>query len=514
MSTESNPRYDAIPYESHPHELSHPSCLASVATLFGMQPPALENARILELGCASGGNLLPIAQTLPSCNFFGIDSSRRQIADGQALVSGSGLSNVELRQASILDVDESYGHFDYIICHGVYSWVDGPTQQRILQLCSERLTPSGVAYISYNTYPGWRMLEMLRDMMLFHARRFEDPRRQIAQARALLEVLSKTVPQTDDPYGMLIRRECEQLRQRSDSYIYHEHLEESNSPVYFHEFVDRATAVGLQFLGEADLRSMLSDQLPEEAQAALREVATNLVYAEQYMDFFRNRTFRRTLLCRAGIPLTRKLSAQQITPFHFACALRPHTKFSTIKDNEAMHFEGPGWPSVTVSAPVAKATLLCLRESWPEHVSFAELEQRVRARLEMQTATKEWSIAYADMLWNWFRKRVVSMTIAAPRCVARPGKYPLGSAFARLQARSGSPLLTNLLHRPVRLHPIDATILTWLDGSRDREQLLALLQQEGPKHAQSAGVQTAVAAWPERLQTALDVLSEAALLCG
>ncbi|HEY5957154.1 MAG TPA: class I SAM-dependent methyltransferase, partial [Polyangiaceae bacterium] len=400
MPTESNPRYDQIPYESHPHELSHPSWLASVGALFGMQLPSLERARILELGCASGGNLLPVAESLPESTCLGVDLSQRQIADGQRLLNASKLRNVELRQGSILDIDESYGQFDYIICHGVYSWVDKPTQQRILELCSSRLTPNGIAYISYNTYPGWRMLEMLRDMMLFHARRFDDPRKQIAQSRALLEVLAQAVPDQDNPYGMLLRRESEQLRQRSDAYIYHEHLEESNDPVYFHEFVKRATASGLQFLGEADLRAMLSDQLTPEAQAALREVGTNLIYAEQYMDFFRNRTFRRTLLCRAGVALNRKLSGQQVKPFHFGCALRPHSKFSNLNDHEAVRFEGPGWPTVTVSAPTAKATLLCLRDCWPEHLAFDELEKRVLDRLSMPAPTEELTMAYADMLWN------------------------------------------------------------------------------------------------------------------
>src|SRR5262245_10234755 len=120
--------YDEMPYDSYPYIQTHPSRLAVIATLFGMNPPAVEKCRVLELGCASGGNLIPMAEMLPASEFVGVDLSGRQIADGQRIVDALGLSNITLRHASILDVDESYGPFDYVICHGVFSWV--PDQVR------------------------------------------------------------------------------------------------------------------------------------------------------------------------------------------------------------------------------------------------------------------------------------------------------------------------------------------------------------------------------------------------
>ena len=104
-------------------------------------PRRSNRCRVLELGCTDGGNLLPMAATLPRSSFLGIDLSGRQIAAGQKMIERLGLENVELRQMDIADVGEDFGTFDYIICHGVYSWVPPPVQDKILEICARRLAP-------------------------------------------------------------------------------------------------------------------------------------------------------------------------------------------------------------------------------------------------------------------------------------------------------------------------------------------------------------------------------------
>ena len=70
--TGSSYSYDEIPYESYPFAQSHPDRLATLATLFGMKPQPIDDCRVLELGCASGGNLIPMAACLPGSKFVGI----------------------------------------------------------------------------------------------------------------------------------------------------------------------------------------------------------------------------------------------------------------------------------------------------------------------------------------------------------------------------------------------------------------------------------------------------------
>ena len=161
---ENRTSYDEVPYKSFPFPQSHPDRLATVATLFGMTPPPVEHCRVLELGCSSGGNLIPLAEQLPESRLVGIDASQRQIADGQETVRALGLTNIDLQQRDIASVRPEFGEFDYIIAHGVFSWVPNAVQDCILEICARNLAPQGIAYVSYNTYPGWHM-DFVRNRM-------------------------------------------------------------------------------------------------------------------------------------------------------------------------------------------------------------------------------------------------------------------------------------------------------------------------------------------------------------
>ncbi len=167
--------YDEVPYSHQPYPQSHPDRLATLGRLFGLSPSPITHCRVLELGCARGGNLIPMAFHLPNSEFIGVELSARQAEMARKTVQDLNLDNVRVENASILDVDRSWGTFDYIISHGVYSWVPEEVQDRILTISSRNLAPQGIAYISYNTYPGWHMRGMVRDMMLFHANQFPDP---------------------------------------------------------------------------------------------------------------------------------------------------------------------------------------------------------------------------------------------------------------------------------------------------------------------------------------------------
>src|SRR5438128_2655913 len=219
---------------------------------------------VLEIGCADGGNLVPLAVVYPESTLVGIDLSQVQIAEGQETVRALGLTNIELGRQSVLDVTAQLGAFDYVICHGVYSWVPADVQQKILEVCKENLAPQGVAYVSYNTLPGWHMRGAIRDMMIFHTQQFTAPAERAEQARALLDFLAASVDAKDNPYGLFLASELALLRDKADSYLLHDHLEEHNEPLYFHEFMARAAAHGLRYLGEADPGVMVPSNFPPQ----------------------------------------------------------------------------------------------------------------------------------------------------------------------------------------------------------------------------------------------------------
>ena len=234
--------YDAIPYDSRPHIATRPDRLATIATLFGMTPAPPTRCRVLELGCGVGNNLIPLAIAAPDSSFLGLDLSVRQIEAGQSVVASLGLGNIELRHANILEASTSLCIYDYIICHGVYSWVPREVQDRILSICRQHLAPEGVAYVSYNTYPGWHFQEAVRNAMCFRGRLVTDLRERVATAREFVDIIAKSASRKNEPYAVLMKQQAEELARMNESYVLHEYLAPVNEPIYFQQFVERVSA--------------------------------------------------------------------------------------------------------------------------------------------------------------------------------------------------------------------------------------------------------------------------------
>ncbi|MEM1297207.1 MAG: class I SAM-dependent methyltransferase, partial [Verrucomicrobiota bacterium] len=254
--------YDQIPYRGFPRRHSHPELLAAHATIFGLSPQAVESSRILEIGCGDGANLISIAASLPNAHCSGVDRSVTHIEKGQEVITGAGLANIELQQGDFTELPAPEQPYDYIIAHGVYSWISHEEQQQLLSLIKNQLAPNGVAFVSYNCYPGWNLRTLVRELMLYRTRNVEDPQQKVNIARQILPVLSGAVPSTMQGYAALLVDEQTLVNQTDDYYIAHEHLEEDNEPCHFHEFADRLDQNELQFLCEAELSSMFINRYP------------------------------------------------------------------------------------------------------------------------------------------------------------------------------------------------------------------------------------------------------------
>jgi SAM-dependent methyltransferase len=514
--------YDAVPYDSLPFPQTHPSRLATVATLFGLTPPRVERCRVLELGCASGGNLVPMAEALPDSWFVGVDLSARQIADGDRTVRKTGLTNVSLRHASITDIDGAYGHFDYILCHGVFSWVPRAVQEKIFAVCADHLTPDGVAYVSYNTYPGWHMRGMIRDMMRYHALRFDAPAERIAQARALLDFLAQSAQKDGGAYGVLLRSELEFLKNQSDHYLYHEQLEDINDPMYFHAFAGRARGHGLRYLGEARISTMVTGNFGADVQTTLANLSNDPVQTEQYLDFVRNRTFRETLLVRAERAPNWSVAPDRVYGLHVAAGAKAVGKPVDLRSDAPAQFRSRTGMGVSATNPLFKAAMLALVEGWPGTVPFADLPGRAAGELgRAATATDRETLA-AGLLSAYVSSDLIELH-AAPVSFARAaGGRPVALVHARVSAADGQVRVANRRHEVVQLTDLSARLVPLLDGTRDRDALvdaLAHLAAAGALTVQKGGHPIADplerrAALAATLGPALDALARDALLVG
>ncbi len=373
--------YDEVPYQSIALTETHPDRLATVAALLGLDAPATETARVLELGCAGGGNLIPMALGAPGGRFVGIDYSPRQIDQARQLAEKAGASNVEFHAMSLTDVTPDFGRFDYILSHGVYSWVPEPVKEAILRISRENLEPTGLAYISYNVFPGWHVPGMLREMMMYHVRNTSDPAARARSARALLDFLAASVPEQEGHYAKVLKDEALTLRPHADSYLLHEHLEEHNHPIYFHEFVKRAGARGLKVLGDARFWSMATSVQPTMAKV-LDKVATDPIEREQYFDFLCNRRFRRSILCHDSAATLAAPDARKVKEMRASASVWPTTQPVDFSAKTSVEFRGlDGVIRLGTSEPVFKAALVHLTEVQPRALTFAELWEATRAKL-------------------------------------------------------------------------------------------------------------------------------------
>ncbi len=473
--TDSSDPYDAMPYESSAYPQSHPDHLAVIATLFGMAPRSLEHARVLEIGCAGGGNLLPLAACYPGSYFVGVDPSGRQIAEANAGVAALGLGNAVFHAMGLEAMDPEFGSFDYIIAHGVYSWVGEPVREALMALCSRLLAPEGVAYVSFNTKPGSVTRGTVRDMVRYRTRDVADPSERVRQARGFLTFLEESLGGREDPYARSLTEELSQIAQAGDFYLTHEHLEENNEPCYFHEFMSHARRHGLQFLGESEIRSLSGAGLPASVRNGLRGLAAGMEDAEQYADFVRNRAFRQTLLCRAGVELKRSVSPEVVRQFRIASCLDPVQEAG----GAVTWFRDADGVELQVRDALTVAALQELRAVWPASLTFLEVLAKAAARAEHPTGPREAALLGNGLLACYSTARGLEFQRLPRPFRTSVAEFPRASPLSRWQVTRGLRV-TNQRHENVLLRPEEGAVLRQLDGRHGLADLRREFPDAGP----------------------------------
>ncbi len=487
--------YDETPYPTVPRAQTHPDHLAALGLLFGMKPTPVKQCRVLSLGCADGSNLIPMAYQLPQSEFVGLDLSAKQIANGQAKIEALGLENITLKRMDILDVAETWGQFDYIIAYGVYSWVPPQVQDKILEICRQHLTAHGVAYISYNAYPGWYMHGMVRGMMLYQTRHVSDPATRVEKARAVLDFFTDTVPTLSsnlptvlEANKLILENMRELLQQQPDEYLLHDHLEKINEPLYLHQFVEHAAVHALQYITDAESSALITNYLPAQFARSVQALAPTRLDLEQFMDFLYMRAFRQSLVCHQNVPLDYDIKAQSLAALYVASPVKAEAEQPDIHSNAEEKFQGPIGTSISSKRPLNKAALLHLAEIWPQAIAVEDLLNVARSRLQASTVaiysianrTRDIEILGAILL-KGYALNLVELHSYRPNFTLEindhpaDGDYPKASDLARFEAQTGQQV-TNQRHEIITLDDdIGVYLLPYLDGQHNRAMLLDVL---------------------------------------
>jgi SAM-dependent methyltransferase len=438
--------YDELRYNNLPNLETHPNRLWVLAKLAGLEPAPIETCRVLELGTSEAANIIGMAVTLPGAEFVGVDLAREPLARGQHVIDELGIAKVLLALRDLLEIDDSLGKFDYILTHGIYGWTPPAVGEKILQIAQRCLTPEGVAFVSYNTQPAGHIRRLVRDMMLFHARRFENPAERLKQAREFLKILALGRPEPE-VFDAAATGYARTLLDHSDSALFHDDLAPVYEPVYFCDFVARAEAHQLQYLGEASGYDSPRN-LQAKAVDAVRTMAAGDRIAElQYFDFLRMRGFRKSLLCHNGKVLTNEWDASRIVGCYATTAA------SEDKDGA---FVGTDRVRMTTTHAVPIEYMRRLIQSRP--ISIQVEADQAHVALEL------------------FKVGIIEL-LATPGMAAVAGEKPRASPLARYQAAGGEPMVTTLWHRALEIEGEEARrMLTLLDGTRDREALCQAME--------------------------------------
>ena len=296
--------YDDFLYVSKAFANCSINSLIATARIYGLDPAPIKGARVLELGSSCGGNIIPQALYYPEATFTGIDLSSVQIKHGNELIESMGLTNVTLLEKDIMDIGDDFGTFDYIIVHGIWSWVPDIVKDKILSICNRNLSNRGIAYVSYNTYPGWKRLEQMRDIMLYSEKqcKYQSLQERTAYTKNVLKLIGETMnmdQRSQEQSGYKIDN-INRVLQANDYYVGHEYLETFNDPVYVSEFIERAEHQGCVYIGDKSIEKSFITWLDDKVVDNIKALANgNHKDKEQYYDFVYDTQFRMSLLTKA-----------------------------------------------------------------------------------------------------------------------------------------------------------------------------------------------------------------------
>ncbi|MBI4907386.1 MAG: methyltransferase regulatory domain-containing protein [Acidobacteria bacterium] len=426
--------YDLSPYADIAYYQTHPGHMAAVSLARGHKAP-VGNVRVLELGCGSGFNLLAMSMSNPDNEYVGIDLSRVQIENGKAIAAEIGAQNVTLHACSIEDFADGGEQFHYIIAHGFYCWVPPTVRDSMFAMMKRLLAPDGVAYVSYNTNPGWRLRSLMRDGLRFLTPADGSPAERVAQVRTNMGQLADSFLDAEGMYAQAFRDEWTKLNQEQDYYFLHEYLADFCDPLYFEEFVKHAAGHGLRFLAESRYWTNAHAQ-PQAVRADLERVGgDDLLRREQYLDWMAGRYFRQTLLIHAERNPPGELDPEGIL------------KLRILSD--------PDTPE-EIGDPMRDAVLAKLAEGGVEPLPASAIGAEIFGPVTFLVPT---------LLVQGWAEGHWALRADTPVFASKVSERPEACPLARLQATS-TTLLTNRLHRRVDVTAEEQQVLLQLDGTR------------------------------------------------
>ena len=453
--------YEAVRYRSRPCPTSAPTHVATIARLMGLDAPDPSTARVLEIGCGDGGNLVPMAAVAPRGRYVGIDLSPGAIAEARAMASDLALSNVELDAADLRDLPSGLGTFDYIVAHGFYSWVPADVREVLLDTLRRCLSPDGIAFVSHNTMPGCALRGIAWSLLRPHVAGIGNPARRVSEAMA------------DQPgLAAVLAGEFRDVADRHEFQVLHDDLAVVNHPVLLREIVSEADAHGLAWLADADVYRHPASAYGEKMNAWL--AAADRLTREHVIDHLRLRRYRESLFVHRAKGLGTALAGERLANMHVGAS-----NTTAERHGSAPRSQTDGDRTL---AGVQRMLLGRLAAVHPASVPV----QEVVSWITSHSAAGSTFAAPANALRLLLNACLMGAIVpfAWPLRVAQgAGAMPRASAVARWQAPRRD-FVVNLRHDSVVFDdPVRRRLLPLVDGTRTRDALALELAAISPDAA-------------------------------
>lgn len=360
--------YDELPYSAYPIVWTAPERLALASLLHGGPRLPLDSYRVLELGCANGANLLPMAWYRRHGHFTGLDGSSRQIAIANESKNKLGLSNLEFVHGDFRSANQLEGPFDIIMAHGVFSWVTDEERDAMLEMCSALLAPDGLLYLNYNAHPGWTVRGMVRDFLLQHTAHVKSLKERAEMCRQVSARVISPLKSKEHCYTQLIANEFKLVAQNQPAYIAHEYLSPENNAYWRSEFFAILSRFGFDFVADADFNCISNRITNDVAELLTKENLTGRT-ASDSADLLCYRQMQSPILKHAPF-VAKPCSTDEFSRLFMASSLEA---IEVGEDASVVNFRQPSGQEVEISDKSICQALLALQKTSPRGLRIESL---------------------------------------------------------------------------------------------------------------------------------------------
>jgi len=460
--------YNGLNYSSYPYYHSHPDRLFTLGKLFGAGPAEPGTANILEIGCSSGGNLIPIALKYPQSKLLGIDASPSQIAAAQKAASEIGLMNVTFENKLTSDLQNSQEQFDYIIVHNMISWVNEQTRNEIFDLCKKLLKPTGIAFVSYNVHAGHSTANLVREMVLYNTHRLETIPEKLEQAKAFLAFTINALEESENPLHQMIYVEARALFENDNMLC--DYLIGDHKVFSFHEFFDELDKRELQYVSDTYLPAMYVGNAPANILEAVQQL-TDIVDVEEYLDFFTQKAFKSSIICHKDLNIKRDVSGADLSSLYISSNIlldipsQDITNFDDATQSLSFFIKPNGGGGIQTNSSIMKAVLYTIADNAAINpISIAQIIDIASEKVPNITKEKVQETFNQELIGLIFTGYVditSYMTTASTVISDKPKIYHL----ARYQAlQSEDTWVTNLRGQIVFIGLFEKYAFRYMDG--------------------------------------------------